>query len=160
MKYGIYTLIIENILSKSKLSMFDIGFDYGWGTGYVLLPPNHPFYGKDYDNINDVRIHGGLTFAQKFEAEYFLEWIGDREFDGDITLENYKNFDGYWMIGFDTNHYGDNSSNWTKKIVMNETNDLLEQCLDEGNKDIKKYKNIILRRDKLRKVDASIFGSV
>jgi len=32
--------------------------------GYVGLPPHHPDYGKDYDDV-DVDVHGGLTYGEK-----------------------------------------------------------------------------------------------
>jgi hypothetical protein len=31
--------------------------------GYIQVDKTHPWYGKDYDNV-DVRVHGGLTFAR------------------------------------------------------------------------------------------------
>ena len=158
MKFGIYTLVIENFLSKSKFNMLDVGFgvlEYGWGNGYILLPPNHPFYEIDYDDI-DVKVHGGLTFGEKFNSTHFLEWIKGREISGDITLYNFEQFNNYWIIGFDTNHFGDNIYNCPKEYVIDETSHLLEQCLDESNKEIKKYKYITLRKDKLNKINASI----
>ena len=48
--------------------------------GYVYLPPEHPFYKKNYEEI-DVSVHGGLTFSTEY-------W-------------------GWWKIGFDCAHYGD-----------------------------------------------------
>ena len=30
--------------------------------GYVGVPPGHPYYEKDYNDV-DVEVHGGLTFA-------------------------------------------------------------------------------------------------
>ena len=47
MEFGIYTLIIEGIYT----------FERGYGNGYVLLPPEHPFYGVGYYNI-DVSVYG------------------------------------------------------------------------------------------------------
>lgn len=32
--------------------------------GYVGVPPTHPAYGKQYDDVS-VEVHGGLTFADK-----------------------------------------------------------------------------------------------
>lgn len=39
--------------------------------GYVKIPKEHPFYGKDYDDIN-IDTHGGLTFGEINEEH----WIG------------------------------------------------------------------------------------
>jgi hypothetical protein len=78
----------------------------GWGNGYVRIIEGHPFYDKGYENI-PVDVHGGLTFSEHI-------------------MDNEKWSDGYW-IGFDTAHYGDNQTNWTLNMVMEETKDLLRQ---------------------------------
>lgn len=42
--------------------------------GYVMVPESHPFHGKGYDDdAVDVRIHGGLTFAEGFPNGW---WFG------------------------------------------------------------------------------------
>ena len=72
MKFGIYTLYIENWMTKKKYpELFKGMFEYGWGTGYVLLPHNHPFYGVHYDDLN-ISIHGGLTYGNYFSNSKFL----------------------------------------------------------------------------------------
>jgi hypothetical protein len=52
----------------------------GTWNGYVVLPKNHKYDNKSYDNI-PVNVHGGLSYSQ-------LEPSG-------------------WVIGFDTAHAGD-----------------------------------------------------
>ncbi len=55
--------------------------------GYVGIPENHRFYKKSYhdlNEINQIEVHGGLTFA------------------GEIN-DN----DGLWYFGFDAAHCGD-----------------------------------------------------
>jgi len=82
--------------------------------GYVLLPKDHPDAKNGYDEI-DVRVHGGLTFAQ-------------RDTEG-----------GLW-VGFDTAHAGDfipgmplgfnnpeTEIHWTIEMVIEETEHLAEQ---------------------------------
>jgi hypothetical protein len=152
MKLGLYTFVIETHLNRAILSA---PFEFGWGMGYILLPFTHPFYGKDYDDI-DINIHGGLTFAQLFNSTKFLEWINNREIIGDVTIDNYEKFNDYWIIGFDTNHFGDNLYICSKEYVINETNLLLEQCLDDRIKEIRRYKYKFLRRDKLKDINASV----
>ena len=150
MKFGIYTLYIENWMTKKKYpELFKGMFEYGWGTGYVLLPHNHPFYGVHYDDLN-ISIHGGLTYGNYFSNSKFLEWIEDRDFFGSVNLENFEKFDKYWMIGFDTNHFGDNIESCSKEFVMNEVDKLLDQCLDDSIEGIEKYKTLYLRKDKLK----------
>lgn len=74
--------------------------------GYVSIPKWHPFYKKNYSELNKyVIIHGGLTFS---------------DFNEDKSL---------WIIGFDTNHYNDDINNFPYDFVLNETKYLREQCL-------------------------------
>ena len=57
-------------------------------TAYVGIPKNHPFYGKDYEYVDDfVDVHGGVTFS------------------GDEVL-GYKK-EGVWWFGIDFAHAGD-----------------------------------------------------
>jgi len=89
-----YTIVENTWMSNNN-------HEHGWGNGYVDLPPDHPMYGKDYDDM-PVRIHGGLTFAEKQE-------------------------DGMWRVGFDTVHAGDTLGKWPKEEVEKETRYLVEQ---------------------------------
>jgi hypothetical protein len=74
----------ENILSQGE----HMGFPFmvvhnslGYRCGYICIPKGHPWFSKDYDDI-DAFVHGGLTFAR------------------------YDDEDSYW-IGFDCAHYND-----------------------------------------------------
>ena len=157
MKFGLHTLIIENHMKRWNLSFsvrFAMAIDYGWGLGYVLLPPHHPLFGKNYDDIG-MDVHGGLTFGQIFDSDRFLEWTLDREVFGDITKTNFEKFDGYWIIGFDTNHAGDDMNSCSKDYVVEQTESLLEQCLDDSIEGMKKYKYKYLRKDKLKMINIS-----
>lgn len=53
--------------------------------GYVGLPKCHPDFGKHYDDIHDVKVHGGLTFAGYWEDQN--DWL--------------------WYVGFDCGHFMD-----------------------------------------------------
>ena len=55
----------------------------GFRTGYVGLPKEHKYYGKDYNEI-DISCHCGLTY-------------------GDYSLHGQDDKDTYW-IGFDCGH--------------------------------------------------------
>jgi hypothetical protein len=85
--------------------------------GYVRVPPTHPSFGKDYNDI-DVNVHGGLTFGQ-------IEPCTEHE-DGQ----------GYWF-GFDCAHYQDASydPNTDISTVSEHTRKLLEimSFADEGH---------------------------
>ena len=151
MNFGLYTLVIENHFRKT-FSGGGFAFDFGWGNGYVLLPLNHPLYGVDY-NVLNVNVHGGLTFGEKFEANNFPLWVRDSEIDGDVTMENCQQFDGYWMFGFDTSHYGDTLITCPKNYVMRDTKELLEQLLDDDIENMKRYKSIYYRKDRKDKLE-------
>jgi hypothetical protein len=68
----------ENILSQGE----HMGFPFmvvhnslGHRCGYICIPKGHPWFGKDYDNI-DASVHGGLTFAQYDDDDDESYWIG------------------------------------------------------------------------------------
>ena len=56
----------------------------GFRCGYMQVPEGHPWYGKSYDDLHDVDVHGGLTFSE-------------------MVKEGNTLFPGYW-IGFDCGH--------------------------------------------------------
>jgi hypothetical protein len=92
--------------------------DFGWGNGYVLIPQGHLLHGKDYWDIINVDVHGGLTFSKLVDAEMVSIWGLDAEDEG------------AWYVGFDTAHWGDNLSDWTKESVQAETDRLMEQLIN------------------------------
>lgn len=81
--------------------------DFGWGNGYVHLPKGHKYYGVNYGDI-PVNVHGSLTYSEQ---------------EGD-----------YWVIGFDTAHFGDTLEKWPREKVLEETERLLKQIIEEDNK--------------------------
>jgi len=66
--------------------------EHGHRCGYVRVPPDHPAFGKKYDDdaVIHLSVHGGLTFAE-------LEPCTEHE-DGQG-----------WRLGFDFIHSGDKS---------------------------------------------------
>lgn len=52
---------------------------------YIGVPKEHPFYGKEYDNLS-INCHGGLTFS----SEAHDKWP-----------------EGFWWFGWDYAHYKD-----------------------------------------------------
>ena len=122
----------------------------GWGNGYVLIPPGHPFHGKDYYDIEGYA-HGGLTFASMYKGWNQLKTYEDDGFDYQMDeklFERVKNgyefLDDYWCIGFDTAHSGDDLTTCPKEYVWNETQKLYQLCEDNNLKS--------LRRAKLNKI--------
>lgn len=83
-----------------------------WFCGYVIIPTNHPFYGKDYSEIN-IDVHGGLTYSSDVK-------------DFDTIL-----MDG-WVFGFDCNHFSDTPEVQNKEFTMSEVEKLAKQLITKG----------------------------
>jgi hypothetical protein len=67
-KCKIKRLFIEDgYRSDGEIHMFG-----GSLCGYICIPKDHPYFGKDYDAI-EIDAHGGLTYSKFEEEEY---WIG------------------------------------------------------------------------------------
>lgn len=104
-------------------SQFSSWIDGGNFNGYVAVLPEHPFYGKDYDEIDDLLdkkdfyVHGGLTFAK-----------GDKDFCPELS----KHFPDYWILGFDTRHANDTAEYWTEERTWEETEKLLQATIHYG----------------------------
>ena len=98
----------------------------GYANGYVAVPPEHPYHGKDYDKPL-VNVHGGLTFDAS--AKEVNERWKSLEFIGDET----ELPDDYWVFGFDTLHCNDNITNWPRKRCVEETIKLKEQLEKMSN---------------------------
>lgn len=81
---------------------------YNWYCGYVEVKENHPYFNKDYDDLQDIECHGGLTYCgQRFEDDVFY-------------------------IGFDTNHiYSTNYNNLA--FCENECMNIIEQLIKLNN---------------------------
>lgn len=65
----------------------------GHWCGYVAVPPGHPYHGKHYDTP-DVRVHGGLTYADKCSGHV-------------CHVPKPGEPDDVWWFGFDCAHSGD-----------------------------------------------------
>jgi hypothetical protein len=89
--------------------------DCGWGCGYALIPPEHELHGKHYDDIEGIDVHGGLTFADIVDEPLMSHFGVDPKFEG------------YWMVGFDTAHAGDNLEKWPEVAVRAEAARLASQ---------------------------------
>lgn len=70
--------------------------------GYVGVAEGHPAFGKDYEDesVGDVRVHGGLTFANKCQPK-------EHESEGICHLPEPGEPDHVWWLGFDCAHCDD-----------------------------------------------------
>ena len=62
----------------------------GYRVGYVRIPVGHPWFGVSYADLDDVHVHGGLTYSSY-----------------GIDEETRKLIKNEWWIGFDCAHCGD-----------------------------------------------------
>lgn len=108
-------MFVKKSLFSATVSPYKI--DTGWGNGYVLLPVDNKYHGKDYDEINnDIDVHGGLTYSRLVTQAHIDHW-------DELKQEDL----GMWIIGFDTGHYQDDSARWPKEEVIRETERLFDQ---------------------------------
>lgn len=47
--------------------------------GYVGVPNTHPLHGKDFDDVQDLKVHGGLTFSRGCADMSRARWAKWRE---------------------------------------------------------------------------------
>lgn len=109
----------SRLYEAEKLAEGEVG-EYKWMVlslgshpcGYVSVPQNHPFYGKDYFEIdNRIEAHGRLTFSGKL-----------------------RNIEGRWF-GWDYAHAGDftfpfvmtGDKLWTTQKIVNECLNVIKQ---------------------------------
>ena len=81
----------DRVLEKGEFAdhEFIITHNYAGGRcGYVKVEPGHPWHGVNYDSLQSVLVHGGLTFSQP-----------------DIACEAEGSDNGWWL-GFDFAHFG------------------------------------------------------
>lgn len=79
--------------------------------GYVGIPPKHPFYKKNYNDINGVTPHGGLTYSDKCQGHI-------------CNVPQAGESDQVWWLGFDCSHFMDVSPKMN--ATMNHLRKLVE----------------------------------
>lgn len=67
--------------------------------GYVGLPPEHPWHGKTYDDL-DIDVHGGLTYSEACDENATEE-------HGICHVPDPGRPDDVWWLGFDCGHAHD-----------------------------------------------------
>jgi len=70
--------------------------------GYVGVAPEHPMYGKDYNDV-DADVHGGLTYADSCQEGPLEMTI--------CHIPESGSPDHLWWLGFDCGHADDVSPN-------------------------------------------------
>lgn len=83
---------------------------YGNWCGYVGVAPDHPLYGKGYDEAGYFEVHGGLTFADKCQPT-------EDESQGICHVPGIGEPDHVWWFGFDCAHAWDYSPHDKKREI-------------------------------------------
>lgn len=112
---GIYATVVESDIRH----MHDI--ESGWGRGYVIIPRSHPFFGKSYNDIEYLNVHGGITLSESSES---------------FRLKEFGKIEG-WILGFDTAHLNDTIDSCSELYVIHEVIDFaikLYECQLEAEK--------------------------
>ena len=89
----------------------------GWGNGYVAVPPSHPLWGVSYFDLEDIDVHGRLTYSEMNDVP-------------GIFIDHPEIPNNYWVFGFDTKHWDDTEKKWPKEAVEAETKRLFCQLMD------------------------------
>ena len=114
-------------------------FPHGVYNGYVAVPPEHPLWGKTYNDVQfpELDVHGGVTYTES--CTYGKETsTSKREITpclvggGNLLLKEGEMLGGdipgdWWIIGFDTCHLDDTPKKWDRQAVIEETTELQKQ---------------------------------
>lgn len=103
--YQIYIRHINDVFVSS--------FPYGYYCGYVVLPFSHSFYGKYWLELDDIDVHGGITFSGVLH---------------DISHVNY-------LLGFDCGHAGDDINVQDEEYTLKECMKLVDQLIEVDAKE-------------------------
>ncbi|HEX5522704.1 MAG TPA: hypothetical protein VFX53_04600 [Pedococcus sp.] len=87
---------VQWIDAETDLDCLAVRNHFGAWCGYVGVPPGHPCHGKGYDTL-DVRVHGGLTFADQCNEDA-------PEGHGICHVPLPGRSDAVWWLGFDCGH--------------------------------------------------------
>ncbi len=58
-----YTVVEEGEIGDRYYYAITLSKRMGHHCGYIAVPPDHPWYGKDYNDV-DCDVHGGLTYGE------------------------------------------------------------------------------------------------
>lgn len=65
--------------------------------GYVAIPETHPYFGRDYNDLYSINVHGGLTYSSPEQKKSDIEKLCEPEDTQPRTQQ----------FGFDCSHSGD-----------------------------------------------------
>lgn len=118
-------MLEEGILGEFPYAIWENGL--GFLCGYIGVPPGHPWYGQDMDDV-ECDVHGGVTYTQgnihglheainllhaKINENNIIDFYEQRLAEEKELAGLYSNYpiDGArydcWWLGFDCGHYMD-----------------------------------------------------
>lgn len=114
-------------------------FAHGKFNGYVAVPPEHPLWGKTYNDeqFPALDVHGGVSYTEsctygKRTSTTKCEITPCLVGGVNLLLKDGEMLDGcipgdWWIIGFDTCHLNDTPEEWDRQAVIDETTNLQKQ---------------------------------
>ena len=103
--------IVEFDRNYKGLRLIGIFGDRGYRCGYVGVPKENKYYGKDYMDMDVISCHGGITFSSSTENS------------------TYPISSNLWWFGFDCIHYGDGTdAELVEKIFHKPIVDEMFEC--------------------------------
>lgn len=112
-------------------------FEHGTHNGYVAVPPGNKYHGRSWKDMEEINVHGGITFSEPATYPDEIngrgirkEYVGKRNLilrKAEFVSENTVIGNDWWIFGFDTAHFGDNKYNWDRQAVIEETLSLMER---------------------------------
>lgn len=133
--------IVSTLWMDKIINLFGYKLEHGTHNGYVAVPPENKYHGIDQNDVNDIHVHGGITFSEPATypdkmngMEIKQEYVGKRNIlleKAEFITENTEIGDNWWIFGFDTAHGGDNKHDWDRQAVIEETLSMMEQLLKE-----------------------------
>lgn len=111
--------------------------------GYVAIPPGHPWYGKEHDDLEPYpEVHGGLTYSD------FCQQTDD-EAVGVCHVPSAGRPEKVWWIGFDCGHAWDYSPSLFSREMTRAVPAMrrLRSCFPEET-----YKDVAFVRSEVREL--------
>lgn len=77
----------------------------GFWCGYVGVPPGHPWHSKTYQELEEVEVHGGLTYSEACDGD---------PTGGVCHVPKPGEPEHLWWLGFNCGHGGDLVPSWCR----------------------------------------------
>lgn len=137
MENKLVAFIVSTAWMDKGIDLSVYKFEHGTHNGYVAVPPENKYHGKNIKDMEDFEVHGGITLAEPAIYPDKMNGMGIRqEYIGkrnnllekaEFITGNTEIGDDWWIFGFDTAHLGDNKYNWDKQAVIEETLSMMEK---------------------------------